>query len=130
MQHAVFAAPITQQVSATPGGNRVDTAAFEELKTLNNPHSTQQFPQTVSGPISAVEKSAVPSLAASIVQIMHKNMMIDPGDLNKKRVKKDVLWKPLLRGFRSYFRNLLSQSVNLQQVMDPLATDLTVTLED
>lgn len=48
---------------------------------------------------------AVPSLAASIVQIMHKNMMIDPGDLNKKRVKKDVLWKPLLRGFRSYFRN-------------------------
>ena len=88
MQHAVFAAPISQQVSATPGGNRVDTAsaAFEELKTLNNPHSTQQFPQTVSGPISAVEKSAVPSLAASIVQIMHKNMMIDPGDLNKKRV--------------------------------------------
>mmetsp|Transcript_4195 Transcript_4195/g.5592 ORF Transcript_4195/g.5592 Transcript_4195/m.5592 type:complete len:93 (-) Transcript_4195:628-906(-) len=53
------------------------------------------------------------SLAASIVQIMHKNMMIDPGDLNKKRVKKDVLWKPLLRGFRSYYRSQLSHSLNL-----------------
>jgi len=61
---------------------------------------------------------------------MHKNMMMDPGDLNKKRVKKDVLWKPLLRGFRSYYRNLLNQSINLQQVNDPLATDLTKDLED
>ena len=61
---------------------------------------------------------------------MHKNMMMDPGDLNKKRVKKDVLWKPLLRGFRSYYRNLLNQSINLQQVNDPLAVDLTKDLED
>lgn len=71
-----------------------------------------------------------PSLAASIVSIMHQNMMMDPGDLNKKRVKKDVLWKPLLRGFRSYYRGQLNHTVNLQQVIDPFATDLTSTLEE
>lgn len=56
-------------------------------------------------PSVSVEANVVPSLAASIVSIMHKNMMIDPGELNKKRVKKDVLWKPLLREFRSYYRS-------------------------
>ena len=74
---------------------------------------------------SEATNSQEKSLASSIVQIMHKNMMIDPGDLNKKRVKKDVLWKPLLRGFRSYYRSQLNHSLNLQQVIDPFATDLT-----
>ena len=53
------------------------------------------------------------SLAESIAHIMHKNMMVDPGDFNKKRGKKDVLWKPLLRGFRSYFRSQLNNRLNL-----------------
>ena len=60
---------------------------------------------------------------------MYKNMMIDPADLNKKRVKKDVLWKPLLRGFRGYYRNKLNQCVNFQSVIDSLAPNLTKTLE-
>ena len=55
--------------------------------------------------------------------------MLDPGDLNKKRVKKDVLWKPLLRGFRSFYRSQLNHSLNLQQVIEPYATDLTSQLE-
>ena len=55
--------------------------------------------------------------------------MLDPGDLNKKRVKKDVLWKPLLRGFRSYYRTKLNHSLNLQQVIDTFVTDLTEQLE-
>ncbi len=76
------------------------------------------------------ESNTAHTLASSITNILHKNMMMDPGDLNKKGVKKDVLWKPLLRGFRSYYRNQLNQSINLQQVIDPLATNLTSNLED
>lgn len=62
-------------------------------------------PVLKTAPSVSIEANVVPSLAASIVSIMHKNMMIDPGELNKKRVKKDVLWKPLLREFRSYYRS-------------------------
>lgn len=81
-------------------------------------------------PRAGSEKSnVVPSLAASIVSIMHKNMMLDPGELNKKRVKKDVLWKPLLREFRSFYRSQLNQSVDLREAFNPFAADLTNTLE-
>jgi len=60
---------------------------------------------------------------------MRKNMVMDPGDLKKVRVKKDLLWKPLLRGFRSYYRNKLNGYINMQWVVDPLRTDRTVYLE-
>ena len=61
---------------------------------------------------------------------MHKNMLIDPGDSSRIRVKKDVLWKPLLRGFRSYFRALLNDSIlSIYQLLDTTADDLTISLE-
>ena len=56
-------------------------------------------------------------------------MTVDPGDLGKLRVKKDLLWKPLLRGFRSYYRNNLKIDVNLQMMMG-CAYDHTSYLEE
>ena len=38
-------------------------------------------------------------------------MLVDPGDLGRLRVKKDVLYKPLLRGFRCFYRNQLSEKI-------------------
>lgn len=55
---------------------------------------------------------------------MHDNMMADADDFMARRVKKDVLWKPLLRGFRSFYRSELNRAINFQSVNDPLATDL------
>lgn len=63
----------------------------------------------------------MPSLASSIVNIIHKNMMMDPSNLSKKRVKKDMLWKPLFRGFRTYFRSRLSQYLDVSAIMEPCA---------
>ena len=48
------------------------------------------------------------SLAMCIAKIMHMNMMSSCVDNSTRRVKKDVLWKPLLRGFRSFYRDELS----------------------
>lgn len=38
-------------------------------------------------------------------------MLMDPGDFGRIRVKTDVLYKPLLRGFRCYYRTLLSEKL-------------------
>ena len=57
------------------------------------------------------------------------NMEMDPADLNKQRVKKDVLWKPLLRGFRSYYRSLFAQNINLLKTNDTNAQDMENRLE-
>jgi len=73
--------------------------------------------------------NAVPTLAASIVSIMHKNMMLDPGDLNKKRVKKDVLWKPLLREFRGFYRSQINHFVDLREVVNSFASDMKHAIE-
>ena len=43
-------------------------------------------------------------------------MLTDPGDMQKNRAKKDVLWKPLLRGFRSFYRSQLVQCIGLYQI--------------
>ena len=56
-------------------------------------------------------------------------MIVDPGDLSKLRVKKDLLWKPLLRGFRSYYRASLNIDINLQMMMES-TKDPTGYLED
>jgi len=62
---------------------------------------------------------------------MHKNMIVDPGDLTKKRVKKDMLWKPLFRGFRQFFRLRMSTHVDIKLVMDnDLFSGLEEKLED
>lgn len=36
--------------------------------------------------------------------------------MQKNRAKKDVLWKPLLRGFRSFYRSQLVQCIGLYQI--------------
>ena len=38
--------------------------------------------------------------------------------MSKKRVKKDALWKPLLRGFRAYLRRLLQMHFDINQIFD------------
>lgn len=49
------------------------------------------------------------SLISNIASILHFNMLVDPGNLSRLRVKLDVLYKPLLRGFRSYYRAQLDE---------------------
>ena len=39
-------------------------------------------------------------------------------EANKKRVKKDALWKPLLRGFRAFLRRLLQMHFDINQIFD------------
>ena len=63
-------------------------------------------------------KNHVSNLASSIVSIMHKNMIVDPADLTKKRVKKDMLWKPLFRCFRQFFRMRMSTYIDIKLIMD------------
>ena len=47
-------------------------------------------------------------------------MLTDPGNsTNKRKVKKDMLWKPLLRGFRNYFRFRLSLSLDISEILKP-----------
>ena len=69
------------------------------------------------------------SFRDSIAMIERNNLMMDPGNNYKNRVKKDVLWKPLLLRFRNYYRKLMVNKLNLQQIVDPLARDLTHQLE-
>ena len=59
----------------------------------------------------AISETNQKSMAKSIASIMHQNMMVDPGDLGRLRVKKDVLYKPLLRGFRCFYRGVLSEKI-------------------
>ena len=44
------------------------------------------------------------------------------------RVKKDALWKPLLRGFRIYLRRALKAWLNVNEVAD-VTGDLKVTAQ-
>ena len=39
------------------------------------------------------------------------NCMGSVSDSKCKRIKKDALWKPLLREFKNYYRTLLSQTL-------------------
>ena len=38
--------------------------------------------------------------------------------INDKRLKKDALWKPLLRHFRQYIRVNLGKSVDINSIFD------------
>ena len=39
-------------------------------------------------------------------------------DGQKKRIKKDALWKPILRGFRSFLRRQLQIHFDINQIFD------------
>lgn len=49
---------------------------------------------------------------------MHNSMVLDPGDFAKKRVKKDMLWKPLFRRFRQFFRLRMSSFIDIKMVIE------------
>lgn len=40
---------------------------------------------------------------------------MDPTDIRKNRAKKDALWKPLLRGFRNFYKDELIHALDLHK---------------
>lgn len=48
---------------------------------------------------------------------------------SKKRIKKDALWKPLLRGFRIFLRRLLQYHFDINQIFDGSGDLSTKTIQ-
>ena len=56
------------------------------------------------------------SLSKPMQSVMGLKVMAD--DLNLKRTKKDAIWKPLLRGFRSFMRLQIAKFVDINRIHD------------
>ena len=54
---------------------------------------------------------SVQVLSSCIKQLIYEKQNF--GLIGKPKAKKDVLWKPLLRSFRSYFRSRIHSSIDL-----------------
>jgi len=48
----------------------------------------------------------------------HISEKIPIGEINEKRIKKDALWKPLLRSFRCYLRTQLHKVLDVNKLFD------------
>lgn len=61
-----------------------------------------------------------PSTAADSVRVNILSTLNEPleGEAASLRIKKDALWKPLLRGFRSYLRRALENYLDISLIYD------------
>ena len=84
------------------------------MKPAAKKSKCQQAPQVETDVKAAISKNkgAENSLDSLIVSLMQKHMLNLEEMLDRKVVKLDEMWKPLLRSFRTFHRNKLKQEIN------------------
>ena len=122
--------PMLPSVFKMPTPSTQVTMAFDDyakVQQATQPHSVNSTPEIALKRV--VQKAPPLTLKESISLIERSNMVyvheIRPSKVPRRRIKKDVLWKPLLLRFRNHYRKLIGNRLNLTKLIEQCSRDLT-----